>query len=138
MMIPLLVAACGASAGADTTLEKGMVDAVQLYTEVIYSADAARLPTAICSQDLTTTQAEMAKVNAPVNTGSTYDLSGVTFKVDKRNGDVVRLSIASGSIKITTKAGHTLPNMPIPGSASGIVLKNENGWKVCYGASGSV
>jgi len=137
ILSPLLLGACGASGSSDATVEKGMTDAVQAYTEAVYSADSSRIPSVVCSQDVSNLQAEMAKVGA-TNSGSTYDLSGVTFKVDKRNGDVVRLAITSGSVTIKTKSGNTLPNMPIPGSANGVVLKNENGWKVCYSASGSL
>ena len=61
-----------------------------------------------------------------------YDISGITFKVDSINGDVAKLSIVSGELKVTDKDGKPLTALTaIPGSFNGITLKNENGWKVC-------
>lgn len=134
--VVLFLTACGSSGGGggDTTVDKAMIDAIQAYTKVIYQADSASLPSVVCQQDLSALQKQMEQAAKPPTTSEkTYDLSDVVFKVDKRNGDVVKLGIVSGKLKIKS-ATNTLDNMPIPGSAGGIILKNESGWKVCYGA----
>ena len=130
--LSMLVAACGSNGGGGT-VDKGMLDAIQGYTESIYQAQVDRFPTYICKEHVDTMTKQVQDTGIPPSTsGNTYDISGITFKVDSLNGDVAKLSIVSGELKVTDKNGKVLtPLTAIPGSANGIVLKNENGWKVC-------
>ena len=130
--LSMLVAACGSNGGGGT-VDKGMIDAIQGYTESVYQAQVDRFPTYICKEhvDTMTKQVQDAGIK-PSTSDNTYDISGVTFKVDSISGDVAKLSIVSGELKVTDKNGKPLTTLTaIPGSVNGIVLKNENGWKVC-------
>ena len=131
--LSMLVAACGSNGSGGGTVDKGMLDAIQGYTESIYQAQVDRFPTYICKDHVDTMTKQVKDAGIPPSTsGNTYDISGITFKVDSINGDTAKLSIASGELKVTDKNGKVLTALTaIPGSFNGIVLKNENGWKVC-------
>ncbi len=115
-----------------------MIDAIKGYTQVIYENDQDNWPKYMCQADV---DAYKKRVEKPGSTGPvatfTYDLSDIKWSIKQRSaaGDVVLLNIDSGKLKATDKNGKVIDNMPIPGSAGGVKLKNENGWKVCSTAS---
>ena len=143
LSLSLMVSACGngSSSGGNVgstggAIQPGMTDAIQGYTEAVYQAQIDRFANYVCKQELDAMVKQVTDAGlSPSNAGYKYDLSGITFKVDSLNGDVAKLSIASGQLKVTNKDGKVLDAFTtIPGSVNGIVLKNEGGWKVCYSA----
>lgn len=133
--IGLLLSACGGSPAATISIDAAMVDAIKRYSEVMYTADTANFEKFMCASDAAFNKQQLGSTTLPAGLKATVDLSDVKWKVEKSNaaGDVIQVRIESGAPKV--KFGDTAaPSGIIPGSANGVRLKNEGGWKVCYTA----
>ena len=148
----MLIAACGNnSGGGGGTIDKGMLDAIQGYTESMYQAKVDRFPAYICKEHVDTMTKQVQDTGIPPSTsGNTYDISGITFKVDSINGDVAKLSIVSGELKVTVpevtvgnngspkcEPAGSLPRGPSPPSNTGGLPEDTKlcGWESTVMAS---
>lgn len=128
----------GVAGTAPTTVDQSMIDTIKGYSEAIFTSDIENFAKYMCKSDAEYNRKSLqeAGITAKINNNITFDVSGVKWKINRVNptGDAISLEVESGSPKI--KYGdQPAEDIAIPGSAAGLYLKNEDGWKVCYQAT---